>query len=109
MYTCAFRINANLVKEGSVRINAKLVKEELNQHWGNRIFCDVPWLSELTLDGPLDVVVSPHQEVDHLLRVAAHRQQAGGGGPRAAARKSGDLLHDLRILESLVTEKEPCL
>ena len=29
MYTCGFRINANLVKEGSFRINAKLVKEEL--------------------------------------------------------------------------------
>ena len=29
MYTCGFRINANLLKEGSFRINAKLVKEEL--------------------------------------------------------------------------------
>ena len=29
MYTCGFRINANLVKEGSFRINAKLVKKEL--------------------------------------------------------------------------------
>ena len=29
MYTCGFRVNANLVKEGSFRINAKLVKEEL--------------------------------------------------------------------------------
>ena len=29
MYTCGFSINANLVKEGSVRINVKLVKEEL--------------------------------------------------------------------------------
>ena len=28
--TCGFRINANLVKEGSFRINAKLVNEELN-------------------------------------------------------------------------------
>ena len=28
MYTCGFRINANLVKEGSFRINTKLVKEE---------------------------------------------------------------------------------
>ena len=26
---CRFRINANLVKEGSFRINAKLAKEEL--------------------------------------------------------------------------------
>ena len=31
MYTCGFRINANLVKEGSFRINAKLVKEELKK------------------------------------------------------------------------------
>ena len=31
MCTCGFRINANLVKEGSFCINAKLVKEELNQ------------------------------------------------------------------------------
>ena len=31
MYTCGFRINANLVKEGSFRINAKLVKEELKE------------------------------------------------------------------------------
>ena len=30
MYTCGFRLNANLVKEGDSRINAKLVKEELN-------------------------------------------------------------------------------
>ena len=30
MYTCGFRINTNLVKEGSSRINAKLVKKELN-------------------------------------------------------------------------------
>ena len=30
-YTCGFRINANLVKEGSFRINAKLVKEEFNK------------------------------------------------------------------------------
>ena len=29
MYTCVFRINANLVKEVSFPINAKLVKEEL--------------------------------------------------------------------------------
>ena len=29
VYRCVFRINANLVKEGSFRINAKLVKEEL--------------------------------------------------------------------------------
>ena len=29
MYTCGFRINANLVKEGSFHINAKLVKEEI--------------------------------------------------------------------------------
>ena len=29
MYTCKFRINANLVKEGGFRINAKLVKEEV--------------------------------------------------------------------------------
>ena len=28
-YTCGFCINANLVKEDSLRINAKLVKEEL--------------------------------------------------------------------------------
>ena len=28
MYTCVFRINANLVKEGSFRVNAKLVMEE---------------------------------------------------------------------------------
>ena len=30
---CGFRINANLVKEGSFRINAKLVKEELMRLW----------------------------------------------------------------------------
>ena len=30
MYTCEIRINANLVKGGSFRINAKLVKEELS-------------------------------------------------------------------------------
>ena len=30
MYTCEFLINANLVKEGSFRMNAKLVKEELS-------------------------------------------------------------------------------
>ena len=29
MYICGCRINANLVKEGNFRINAKLVKEEL--------------------------------------------------------------------------------
>ena len=29
MYTCRFCINANLVKEGSFRINAKLVEKEL--------------------------------------------------------------------------------
>ena len=29
MYTCGFRINANLVKEGSFPINVKLVKEEI--------------------------------------------------------------------------------
>ena len=29
MYTCGFRINSNLLKEGSFRIKAKLVKEEL--------------------------------------------------------------------------------
>ena len=29
MYICGFRINANLVKEGSFRIDANLVKEEL--------------------------------------------------------------------------------
>ena len=33
MYTCEFRINANLLKEGSFRINAKLVKEELKREW----------------------------------------------------------------------------
>ena len=39
MYTCGFRINANLVKEGSIRINANLVKEELNAFitLGNKI------------------------------------------------------------------------
>ena len=29
MYTCEFRINESLVKKGTFRINAKLVKEEL--------------------------------------------------------------------------------
>ena len=32
MYTCGFRINANLVKEGSFLKNAQLVKEELNEY-----------------------------------------------------------------------------
>ena len=31
MYICGFRIHANLVKEGSFRINAKLVKKELKK------------------------------------------------------------------------------
>ena len=31
MYTCGLFINANLVKEGGFRINAKLVKEELKR------------------------------------------------------------------------------
>ena len=40
MYTCGFRINANLVKESSFRIKAKLVKEELM----------VFYVDELTVD-----------------------------------------------------------
>ena len=32
MCTCGFRINANLVKEGSFRMNAKLVEEELKKY-----------------------------------------------------------------------------
>ena len=31
MYTCGFRINANLLKEGSFCINAKLAKEEISK------------------------------------------------------------------------------
>ena len=33
MYTCGFCINASLVKEGNLRINAKLVEEELKVRW----------------------------------------------------------------------------
>ena len=43
MYTCGIRINAKLVEEGSSRINAKLVKEELKVsigHSGHGDICD---------------------------------------------------------------------
>ena len=41
MYICGFCINANLAKEGSFRINANLVEEELieymyvSKNWGH--------------------------------------------------------------------------
>ena len=41
MYTCGFRINANLVKEGSFHINAKLIKKEVNPRNIQPLKCDV--------------------------------------------------------------------
>ena len=57
MYTCGFRINANLVKEGSFYINAKLVKEELNVY--NSCACYL-------VSGPVLFLVSPYNCFFHL-------------------------------------------